>query len=460
MKAIVPVLDESRKRPYYLQLYDYIKDAILKGDIMEGEKLPSLRSLARATELSITTIEQCYNQLLVEGYIYSRAQSGYYVSQVFSHSKKSLCQDNELLSMEMPSPEITPYVTPAAFKCDPDCFDLNKWKKCINRVINQYPSALFFESHPQGEAMLRAQIARYLYISRGVSCSPDQIIIGAGTQQITNQLATILRKIGIEHVALEHPGYMPVHNIFRDRGFAITPVDVADDGLTIEKLPANIRTAAYVSPSNHAFTGAVMPIGRRYELLNWAMENNSYIIEDDYDSELRYFGRPIPALKSLKNNGRVIYLGSFSSTLFAAVRISYMVLPEEMAELFSSMAGDYSQTCSKLEQLALAVFMETGNYQTHIKKLRKLYSQKLDSVTRVFNEKAQSFIEVKNTSSGINTVLKIHSSKSTAKLKREAEDLGIPLVPLEKNMFIFYYHQIPLAEIPHLLETLIDTWQA
>ena len=139
----------------------------------------------------------------------------------------------------------------------------------MNKVINEFPQTLFFESDPQGEPGLRNEIAKYLYMSRGVTCSPEQIIIGAGTQQITNHLATILRKLPIEHVSLENPGYTPVRNIFRDRGFAITSVDVAGDGLVIEKLPANIRTTVYTSPSNHVFTGSVMPIGRRYELINW-----------------------------------------------------------------------------------------------------------------------------------------------------------------------------------------------
>ena len=460
MKAIMPVLDDSRKKPYYLQVYDYIKAAILSGEIMEGEKLPSLRALSKSTGLSITTIEQCYNQLLVEGYIYSRAQSGYYVSRVFSHSSKTVPVENRIFSDQVPSPDDTTHSTPAAFRYDPDCFDFNKWKKCMNKVITEYPAALFFEGDPQGEPMLRSEICRYLYLSRGVSCSPGQIVIGAGTQQITNQLSTIMRKMGIENVAVENPGYMPVRNIFRDRGFAITAVDVAEDGLMIEKLPANIRTAAYVSPSNHAFTGAVMPVGRRYELLNWAAENDSYIIEDDYDSELRYFGRPIPALKSLENNQHVIYLGSFSSTLFAAVKISYMVLPEEMAQLFSSMLHDYSHTCSKLEQLTLALFMETGSYQTHIKKLRKLYSQKLDIVTDVFSRKAPGFIDVRNTSSGINVLLKVHSTKSIDTLKKEAENLGIPLKAFGNDMLIFYYNQIPLAELPQLLENLTEAWRS
>ncbi len=461
MKAIMPVLDNSRQKPYYLQLYDYIKNSILKGEINENEKLPSLRSLSRTTGLSISTVEQCYNQLLVEGYVYSKAQSGYYVRDVFSHlSHTPAPSASELMSPQLDAESALNTGKPA-FHCDPDCFDFNKWKKCMNKILTEFSTSLFFESDPQGEPELRAEISEYLYMSRGVSCSPEQIIIAAGTQQITNHLATLLRKLSIEHVALEDPGYLPVRSIFRDRGFASTPVKVADDGLMIEKLPTNIRTAVYVSPSNHMPTGAVMPIGRRYELLGWAADNDSYIIEDDYDSELRYFSKPIPALKSLENSERVIYLGSFSSTLFAAVKISYMVLPKKMARLFSSMAQDYSQTCSKLEQLTLAMFMESGRYQTHIKKLRKLYSQKLSAVTDTFAEFAADFVAVRNTSSGISVILNVKSDKTTEELKRDAELFGIPAVPHPKEGLIaLYYNQIPLSEIPLLFQNLINRWRS
>ena len=459
MKAILPVLEENKKRPYYLQLYDYISEAIIHGEIMEGEKLPSLRNLAKSLGLSITTVEQCYNQLLVEGYVYSKAQSGYYVSRVFSHSSKTVPSERDFLSPQMTNMESSFISDSADPVHDPDCFDFNKWKKCMNKILTEYSSTLFFESNPQGEAALRTEIARYLYMSRGVYCSPEQIIIGAGTQQITNHLATILRKLGIDHVALENPGYAPVRSIFRDRGFAITDVPVSEDGLVLEKLPANIRTAAYVSPSNNPFTGAVMPVGRRYQLVNWAEENDSYIIEDDYDSELRYFGKPVPALKSLEQNDRVIYLGSFSSTLFAAVKISYMVLPKTMAEVFSTMASDYSQTCSKLEQLTLAMFMETGNYQTHIKKLRKLYSQKLATVTETLEDIASDFIQVRNTSSGLNVILKVNSQKDSYQLKKEAESLGLPVSVLDNDYLIFYYNQLPIGDIPQLLHQLTDQWR-
>ncbi len=461
MKAVLPVFDENRSKPYYLQLYEYLKKSILNGDVAENEKLPSLRNLAKSTGLSITTIEQAYNQLLVEGYIRSKPQSGYYVARVFSHPGQTVPAASDILYAEVFPHDGDGGSSLPEMLFDPECFDFNKWKKCMNKILTEYSHTLFFESNPQGEPGLRAELTKYLLTARGVSCSPEQIVIGAGTQQITNQLATLLKKLGIEHVAFETPGYLPVRNAFRDRGFAITPVSVAEDGPAIEKLPANISTAAYVSPSNNTFTGSIMPIGRRYQLLNWAAANDSYIIEDDYDSELRYFGRPIPSLKSLDSDERVVYLGSFSSTLFAAVKISYMVLPSRMTEAFSEMAGDYSQTCSKLEQLTLATFMEMGYYQTHIKKLRKLYSQKLNAVIEAFNSRGTGFVHVKNKSSGVNITVSVETHKSPEQLKRDAESVGIPSIHITNpSSLILYYNQIPLKDISKTITRLLELWSS
>lgn len=469
MKAILPVFDESRHEPYYMQLYSYIKKAITAGEIEAGERLPSLRNLSKSTGLSITTVEKAYDQLLVEGYITSRAQSGFYAERVARagvsssadpslESGRTVPLENNVFDSELLSSPAQDPLASGPWLYDPECFDFNKWKKCMNRILNEYSPTLFFEGSPQGELALRTEIARYLYRSRGVSCRPEQIVIAAGTQQITNHLATILHNLRVEHVALENPGYVPVRNTFRDRGFAITSVDVADDGLILEKLPVNIRAAVYVSPSNHSFTGAVMPIGRRFELIRWAISNDSYIIEDDYDSELRYFGRPIPALKSLTDDDRVIYLGSFSSTLFAAVRISYMVLPPQIAEEFSLQLGGYSQTSSKLEQLTLAMFMETGAYQTHIRKLRKLYAQKLSALTETLRREASDFIRVRSSASGISVLLQVRSDKSPEQLKKDAESLGIPVSP-SAGLILLYYNQIPLPEISSRLTTLSELWR-
>lgn len=460
MKAIIPSINENTKRPYYLQLYDYLKESILSGEINQGEKLPSLRSLSKELKLSITTVELAYNQLAVEGYIYSRPKSGYYAGDIFT-SKTAPAKGHQYSY-----PVDCAFDTaPPDFFYDPHCFDFNKWKKCTNKVLTEYTPLLFFESDPQGETALRQEIAKYLYQSRGVICQPDQIVIGAGTQQITNHLSVILRKLGIDHVAVEEPGYIPVKRIFKDRGFALTPVQVNSDGINIHKLPSNIKSAVYTSPSNHVPTGAVMPAGKRYELLDWAVKNNSIIIEDDYDSELRYFGKPIPALQGLDTHERVVYLGSFSSTLFSAIKISYMVLPAFMAEIFQSIRSDYTQTCSKIEQLTLALFMKQGFYQTNIKKQRSLYSQKLQKVIQALTT---DISKPTNSSSGINIIVNVKSEKSAEQLCTEAGQLKIVAVPTASytgqpatstSSLILYYNQIPLKEISHVMADLIAKWK-
>lgn len=462
MKALIPNILENSKRPYYLQLYDHIKQAVLSGDIRPEEKLPSLRSLSKSLNLSMTTVELAYSQLSVEGYIYSKPQSGYYASPTLS-GKENLPFKKHRDSSFSPL-DVTLQTQEPDFFYDPECFDFNKWKKCINKVLTEYSPLLFFESDPQGEMALRYEISKYLYQSRGVICSPEQIVIGAGTQQITNHLATILKLMTINHVAVEDPGYLPVNNIFRDRGFAITPVKVGKNGITIDRLPSNIRSAVYVSPSNQVPTGAVMPVGKRYELLEWAIKNRSFIMEDDYDSELRYFGKPIPALQGLDTSERVVYLGSFSTTLFSSIKISYMVLPASMSEVFHSIRQDYTQTCSKMEQLTLALFMEKGFYQTNIKKLRNLYAQKLNTMIECLTT---DVTKPTNTASGINIIVHVNTEKSPEDLCTEAKKLGIAAVPTQAytgkekdspRSLILYYNQIPLNDIPETISDLIAKW--
>nr|WP_315024039.1 PLP-dependent aminotransferase family protein [uncultured Aminipila sp.] len=474
MKAIIPEFDEKSTRPLYLQLYDYIKKEILSNEMNPNEKLPSLRSLAERLNLSITTVNLAYSQLNVEGYIYSKPQSGYYVSNILrrveeaSFNEKNEVDKNRETEYSLFPVDVEKRDESSVFQYDLSCFDFNKWKKCMNKVFTEYPHLLMFESDPQGELALRYEISKYIYRSRGVICNPEQIVIGAGTQQITSHLCLILSKLGINHVAVEEPGYSPVKNMFRDRGFVMTPVDVDKEGIEIDRLPSNIKSAVYVSPSNQFPTGAVMPIGKRYQLLDWANHNNSIIIEDDYDSELRYFGKPIPALQGLDNHQRVVYLGSFSSTLFSSIKISYMVLPERMAYIFKDISHGYTQTCSKTEQLTLALFMEQGLYQTNIKKLRNLYSQKLQKVLGSINKYGKGIIKPTNTSSGINMIINVDSKKSAEQLCSEAKVLGVSATPVsiyaddptgqQLAALVFYYNQIPINEIQGTIKALIEKW--
>ena len=350
---------------------------------------------------------------------------------------------------------------------DPSCFDFVKWKKCLNEVLNYHADRLLYESDPQGEHELREQISEYILRSRGVDASPDRIVIGAGTQQMTSHLARILRKMGISLVSIEEPGYLPVRSMLRDAGFQINRIPVKEDGIDVGMLPGNIQSAVYVSPSNQFPTGAVMTAGRRYELLRWAGENGSVVIEDDYDSELRYFGRPVPALKSLDKEDSVAYLGSFSSTLFPAVKISYMVLPERMAEIYREIKTEYTQTCSKTEQLTLALFMKKGYYYTGIRRLRSLNSRKLEKTVDAMECHLGDRVSVQNTRSGMSVTLRMKAgeTRTAAELAECAAAIGLDMDPLsavtgqDTSALTYYYSQIPLELIDEKIKELGELWR-
>ena len=458
MKMISVDFDNSSKTPLYIQLYDALKQEITGGSISAGEKLPSLRTLAVDLSVSVTTVELAYNQLAVEGYLYSKPNSGYYVSELFNGETKGVTMSSDQLEAQVlgfDKPE---------YKYDLTCFNFVKWKKCMAHVLNEHPASLLFESDPQGEKALRYEISRYIYSSRGVKAGPDRIVIGAGTQQLTSHLCRIMKRMNISLVSTEDPGYLPVQNIFRDHGFSLTKIPVGEDGIDIGRLPTNLPSAVYVSPSNQFPTGSVMPVGRRYQLLRWAEANESYILEDDYDSELRYFGKPVPALQGLDENSRVVYLGSFSSTLFPAIKISYMVLPEKMIEIWNTIKKDYTQTCSKTEQLTLAYFMAEGLYNTNIRKLRNLYSQKLQVALNAFAKYGNGIATPINTQSGINILLKVRTRKDPAVLSDSAKALGLNVIPAasltqqDTATLIFYYNQIPLNEMDGCIKEMVEGW--
>ncbi len=464
---MLPVLDHDSPTPLYIQLYDHIRKAVLDGSLSAGEKLPSLRGFSKNLAVSLTTVELAYSQLQVEGYIGSRPQSGYFVNNIAAVRPSSYeYNGNE----NHHSVSVLDDVPVEKYYSDLNSFDFIKWKKCMNKILNDYPALLLEEGLPQGEEILRVQISRYIYQSRGVNCSPDQIVIGAGTQQITGLLSVILGMMDIEYAAFEDPGYRPVRSAFIDKGFGIIPISVSKDGIRIEDLPGGIPCAVYVSPSNQFPMGFVMPVARRYALLEWADKNGSIIIEDDYDSELRYFGRPVPALQGLGKSENVVYLGSFSSTLFPAIKISYMVLPAAMLRLFRKIQGDYTQTCSKAEQLTLALYMQNGMYQANIKRLRKLNSQKVHAATDAINKHMGGFVKILNNSSGVQMLLEFSGKKSPEQLCREAAALGIQIVPVARFTFqkllkenialIFYYTRIPLADIDPAIKRLSALWDA
>ncbi len=466
MISLTPILNEGSSMPLYLQLFRYIRDAIVNQDILLGDKLPSLRSLSGSLDISVTTVELAYSQLLVEGYINSRARSGYYVSAVSPGNKAGLFAPDNSGSDDRPSLSLPFFETnpDSQIYVDPTCFDFTKWKKCVNKIFNDYSTLLLVEGDIQGEPPLRDEISRYIYQSRGVRCNREQVVIAAGTQQLINILCIILQRMGIDHVSFEDPGYLPVRSIFRDRNFRMTRVPIDRDGIRIEKLPANIPSTVYVSPSNQFPTGSVMPAGRRYALLDWAYQNKSIIIEDDYNSELRYDSRPVPSLQGLDSREQVVYLGSFSSTLFPSVKISYMVLPLPLHQLFQESLSGYTQTCSKAEQLTLALYMNSGYYQTNLRKQRKLNAEKIQLATISLNRYGGGTIQILNNSSGIHMLLKLpNNGKTTEEICTSASELGLTVAPVtnfesEKNysVVMFYYTRIPIENMERAIQDFME----
>ncbi|XVG96159.1 PLP-dependent aminotransferase family protein [Eubacteriales bacterium KG127] len=471
MKPITIELERgNRKNPIYIQLYKYLRSEIVSGNLPQGYRLPPLRQIAKEQKLSLTTVELAYGQLAVEGYIESKPQSGFYVAEIPGPAMIGNSGNNGKYGFDysINDRSIKDYTLPQSpYISDPNAFDFKKWRKVVMRVLDLHTDLLMQESDPQGEAALRYEISKYILNSRGVKCQPEQIIIGAGTQQITGHIGRLLKLVGIKLVCTEEPGYLPVRRIFKDQGLFLNQVPVTDQGINIDILP-NSRAAVYVCPNNQFPTGAVMPIGRRYRLLEWARNTNSIIIEDDYDSELRYFGRPISSMQGLESDeypSHVIYLGSFSATLFSGMKISYMVLPEAFMEYMEILLEGYTQTCSKTEQMALAYYMEDGHYYTNIKKLRNLCGRKLSICLKVIDNYDPQVITADHTESGLNIILRVSTNRTFEEMEKIARDMGVfvsrgeeVLYQERKKPVIFYYSRLPENSLKSLTKEMIDKW--
>jgi len=457
-------LDPKSKTPMYYQIYLFLRDGIRSGDIRAGEKLPSLRESARTLGVSITTLAEAYSQLAVEGYVKSQPKSGYFVSGIGSQLAKQ--------ATASPAP-IQPFgFVPAITSddgsfIDPECFDFIKWKKCWNHIMTDYPHLLLTEGDPQGELSLRQEISRYAYQHRGVQNNPGQIIVGAGIQPIVEFLCFLLRKVEIGRLAIEDPGFSPVQKIFAQRNFQVLPIPVDSEGIQVSMLPEESDTIVYVSPSNQFPLGSVMPVGKRYDLLDWAGSSGNFILEDDYDSELRYYGKPIPSLQGMDSNGRVVYLGSFSSTLFPSIKISYMVLPDVLLGYARESMDNYRQTCSKAEQLTLALYMKNGLFQIHIKKLRRLYAQKMQKASGSIKKYFGNAVHILQSVSGDHMLLSVAKATPADILCQQARILHLDISPVtyfsetkqptDDSLLIFHFAQIPLDKIEPSIKSLAQS---
>jgi GntR family transcriptional regulator/MocR family aminotransferase len=369
----------------YEQIYEHIRQEIREGKLLAGERLPSTRSLAEYLQVARSTVDYAYDQLLSEGYIEARPCRGYFVCPLDS----ILWMDNKSAVCALPSAvkcgtEKTSASDTPAYRydfspngTDMSVFPFGSWKRITRNILDESNSELFAQGESQGDYSLRQTISRYLHSSRGVECSPEQIIVGAGN----DYLLMLLEKILGRHVniAMENPTYKRAYRIFRSFAYNIETVDVDENGMMIQELSKTKASCAYVMPSHQFPTGTVMPIGRRTEILRWANEKEDrYIIEDDYDSEFRYRGKPIPSLQSSDKTGKVIYIGTFSKAIAPAIRVSYMVLPHKLLEKYRTECYFYSCTVSRIDQRILEEFIRDGYFERHLNKMRKLYREKHD----------------------------------------------------------------------------------
>lgn len=452
--------DENNHKSLYQQLYTFIKNDILEGHLIADEKLPSKRTFVKNLGISIITIENAYAQLMAEGYIYSLPKKGFYVSPI--NNKTPL----------IPAKMIhKPSIKKESYWCDfssnqtpAHLFPFTTWSKLMKDVLNEHQSELMVNPPVGGIYELREAISHHLKEFRNMDVEPERIIIGAGTEYLYGLLVQLL---GFDLLyAVENPGYNKILDVYSSLGAKCVPIDMDEQGILVNQLEDLDVDIAHISPSHHFPTGIIMPVSRRYELLGWAnKKEHRYIIEDDYDSELRLSGQPIPALQSIDLSEKVIYMNTFTKTLASTIRISYMVLPHHLLERYNKKLSFYACTVSNFEQYTLASFINEHYFDKHITKLRNHYHNKRDAIVKMLKESSlKDMITISKEDAGLHFLITIHTHMSDETLINKLKEEGIHLraiphyylknIPHTSHTFIMNYSSIDLDKLPQAIEIL------
>ena len=494
MSTVTLNIDVHSDEHIYMQIYKYIRSEIESGALPFNSRLPSTRHLAAHLQVSRNTIDMAYGQLLDEGYIESYPKKGFFVSDIeslvpaFSNktavpnpkmSKTDHFADRHTISLNnhsdfkshiddhsKDSAAYTDYQYDfSPYGIDLENFPFGTWRKIARDIYyDDRNFALFQSGHRQGDEDFRTAIANYLHQSRGVRCSADQIIVGAGTEYLLILLAQILGSDSI--FAMEDPSYRRSYEILHKMGYPIRPIPLDKNGMSITKLRKTDATVAYVTPSNHFPLGIVMPIKRRLELLNWAFEDHKrYIIEDDYDSEFRYKGKPIPSLQSINRNEKVIYLGTFSKAIAPAIRISYLVLPKPLLEIYKTNMSFYASTVARTEQRQLTNFITQGCFERHLNRMRNIYKAKRDYLLQAFAP-YQHRVKISGENSGLHLLLTFIDGRTANDITAAAKNAGIHLMDVSsyyiapehmnmKNTVILGYGALSMEQLKTQTECLL-----
>ncbi len=420
----------------YEYLYRRLRDDILSGALTAGERLPSKRALAEHLRVSVITVEGAYQQLEAEGYVDARPRSGFFVSQV----------DRRLPAAEEGAP-VPAEEPPRSWRLDlksgqVDPFPSALWARLTRQVLSE--GSHLSPAPYQGLLSLREAIAQDLRDFKGMAVSPEQIVVGAGAEYLYLLLAQLLGREGTVF-ALEDPGYPKIRQVYGKWGAACRPIPLDGQGMRLEALYASGATAAHLSPAHHYPTGIVTPIARRQALLRWAEERDAVIIEDDYDSEFRFTGRPIPTLQSIDTRGRVIYMNTFSQTISPSMRVGFMVLPPRLLERYRRELGFYASTVPTLDQQVLARFLSGGGYERHISRARKKYRLRRAAVLERF-QNCPFAASITDRGAGLHFLLRLKDRpEDDEALRQRAEGQGVRL------SFLSEYAAIPNPAYDHTL---------
>lgn len=445
-------LNKNSDVPLYRQLYLSIRSAVESGHLQKSDRLPSVRRLAGDLALSCTTVESAYQQLCVEGYIRSAPHRGYFALDVKRDGPER---------KNAPPAYKHRVFSAVRYNFGSDCvdsenIDIKIWRRNIRSALNRQDVLAAYGEH-QGETELREALSAYSYGARGVVAAPEQIVIGAGTQPLLSILCGLIDS-GRRTVVMEEPGFAQAEQIFADCGISVLKLPCDEAGIRMDALEKSGTRLAYVSPSNRVRTGAGIPMSRRLELLKWADETGGIIIEDDYNGELRYRARPIPAMQGIAGGKDVVYLGSFSKLLLPSVRIGYMALTPELLEKYRPRAANYNQTSSKVEQFALADYIKSGQMERHLRRLRKLYGAKSEKLIKALQKAFGTNVEILLQETPLTLILTVHTGKKSEELCRLAFEKGVRVQQAAGGKIRLGFAGIPLDDIEDAVQCLKSAW--
>ena len=429
------------KQSIYEYLYKCIKQDIIEGKLVAGERLPSKRTLAVNLGISTITVENSYGQLMSEGYIYSLPKKGYYVSDLSGVTRIKPVKYEIPRKKENDEPKYD--MDLSSNRTDPDSFPFATWAKLMRRVITDKQEDLMKISPSEGTWELRAAIAMHLASFRDMQVEPEQIIIGAGTEYMYGMLIQLLGRD--KTYCVEDPGYSKIARIYSSNNVKYCYAGMDKEGICPDKIRECDADIVHISPTHHFPTGITMPVSRRFELLAWANEKDDrYIIEDDYDSEFRMTGKTIPTMKSIDISEKVIYMNTFSRTLTPTIRISYMVLPPHLAAVYRERLSFYSCTVSNFEQYTLAEFIQDGYFEKHLNRMRLFYSRQREAILSVLKSgSCKCAGNVREADSGLHFILELNTKLSDDAVKKQLNSCGIHINALSE------YYQDKTNSISH-----------